>query len=219
VVISVDPFDVIFLKPLDSITCLFEAQPEPFLCGALKLHSFNARVYEHEFNRSGQPTPHTPSGYNFLNAGTWISRAGYARRLLKDLLDTGVLNACLMDQEVFTSLYISSPERISLDWQCRIFHNLLFKDFISRRADLEDLEFLGNVVKNTCTGTEPCILHASGNTRMKEIALALAYELSLCTPVRDMKNYFSKALFHFGKILRISWNEMSLPDLRRVLSS
>jgi len=49
VILSVDPFDVIFLTYL-------------------------------EFNRTGEPTPETATGYNFLNAGTWISTAAYAFR-------------------------------------------------------------------------------------------------------------------------------------------
>ena len=214
VVISVDPFDVLFLRPLEDILALFHRQVSPFLCGALKLRSFNAKVYDREFNRSGLPTPATPTGYDFLNAGTWISRAGYARRLLRELFRCGAMNECLMDQEVFTSVYISDPAVMDIDWSCKIFHNVLFRDFITRRPDISDLEFRDGMIRNRACGTEPGILHASGNTRMRKIALALGYDPSLTRPVHDLKNYLSKAVFHFREIIRISWKSIMDPVLQ-----
>src|ERR1035437_6837116 len=82
VLLSGDPFDVVFLCGLDEIEAKFRRCRAPFLCGALKLGPWLGRVYNWEFNRSGQPLPANPSVYDHLNSGTWISTAGYARRLI-----------------------------------------------------------------------------------------------------------------------------------------
>lgn len=140
-VLSVDPFDVIFLSGLEEIETKFRKLDIPFLCGALKLRSFNAMIYEYEFNRTGFPSPENPNGYNFLNAGTWISTAGYAYNLLSMMTDNGQLCSSDMDQEVFTAQYISDRTVMDIDWRCQLFQNILFKDFVTRRPDLDDIQF------------------------------------------------------------------------------
>lgn len=206
-ILSVDPFDVIFLSGMEEIEEKFREQDAPFLCGALKLHSFNASVYDHEFNRTFLPTPSTPTGYNFLNAGTWISTAGYASRLLTKLSCDGQLQACDIDQEVFTALYIIDSSALDIDWNCQIFHNLLFTNFVTRRPDLSDIEFKEGKIRNIGTGSTPSILHASGNVIMKEIALSLGYERRLAIPEKDLKNYLRKAYFHLAKILSFTFKQ------------
>ena len=204
IVLSVDPFDVIFLSGLDEVEAKFRQTGASFLCGALKLQFFNALVYDHEFNRTPWPTPSTPTGYNYLNAGTWISTAGYAYRLLKDLIDTGQFVFNDIDQEIFTALYIWDSDRVDIDWKCQVFYNLLFSDFLTRRPDLTDLQYRDGRIRNRATGSIPPVLHASGNVIMKEIALSLGYEPGLTIPEKDMKNYMKKAVFHLGKILKYS---------------
>lgn len=56
-ILSVDPFDVIFLAESGEIEEKFWNLNIPFLCGALKLRSFNARVYDHEFNHTSLSIP------------------------------------------------------------------------------------------------------------------------------------------------------------------
>ena len=210
-VLSVDPFDVVFLAGLDEIEEKFARHQTPFLCGALKLRSFNARVYHHEFNRTGLPAPETPTGYNFLNAGTWISTAGYASGLLNRLTCTGLLQSCDIDQEVFTALYIRDCSVMDIDWKCSLFQNILFTDFITRRPDLSDIRIHNNRIMNPSTDTQPSILHASGNVVMREIASSLGYPDYLTIPEKDLKNYTRKAVFHLGKILRYSVTQKFSP--------
>ena len=194
-IISVDPFDVIFLSGLDEIESKFCNMKIPFLCGALKLGRFFGNVYNLEFNRTKKPTPRTPTSYDFLNAGTWISKADYACRLFKKLIVNNSLADTDIDQRLFTGIYIRNRSIMNIDWGCKIFHNLLFKDFITRRPDLKDLNFNNTRILNTVTGSSPCILHASGNTKMREIALALGYDQSLTLPQQDTLGYSKKAFF------------------------
>ena len=203
-VLSVDPFDVIFLSGLEEIETKFRKQDAPFLCGALKLKSFNAKVYEYEFNRTTIPSPENPNAYNFLNAGTWVSTAGYAYNLLSHMIESGQLQVKDMDQEVFTAHYITDRTVIDIDWRCLLFQNILFMNFVTRSPDLEDIQFSGGRITNVSTGSQPSLLHASGNVIMKKIARSLGYADHLAIPEKDMKNYFRKASFHLGQILSYS---------------
>jgi hypothetical protein len=201
VVISVDPFDVVLLAGLGEIEARFRCSGAPFVCGALKLGPLLRRVYEREFNFSGQRVPHNPTGYDYLNSGTWISTAGYARRLIDRLVREFEMRPTDMDQEILTSVYVHRRADVDIDWRCDIFHNLLFKNFITRTPDLKDLEFDNGRVRNVATGTQPCILHASGNARMEGIAKRLGYSAEVARPTENGKNYFKKALFHFLQLV------------------
>src|ERR1035437_4459189 len=157
IVIIVDPFDVVFLCGLDEIEYKFSKISSSFLCGALNLRKFAGTIYNYEFNRTGKKFKATPTNYNYLNSGTWISHAGYAEYLINELVDKFQMTETSMDQRLMTSIYIQNLYNVDIDWQCEIFHNLHFKDFITRRADLKDLKFYDNRVMNTATGSRPCI--------------------------------------------------------------
>lgn len=202
IIISVDPFDVIFLCEIDEIEYKFSSLNIPFLCGALKLDAFNRSIYNFEFNRTGKLIPVTPTGYNFLNSGTWISRAGYAVKLIDMLVEKYQMTEVTMDQQLLTDLYIQDGSVVGIDWQCEIFHNILFIDFITRKPDLKDIVFNATRIKNITTGTFPCILHASGNARMGNIAMKLGYEKAAATPYKAQINFTKKAFFHIGKLLK-----------------
>lgn len=201
VVVSVDPFDVVFLCGLDEIERKFRRLSVPFLCGALRLGPLLRRVYQREFNLSGKSMPRNPSGYDYLNSGTWIATAGYARRLIDRLLGEFAMGPTDMDQEILTSLYVHERWTVEIDWRCDIFHNLLFKNFLTRKPDLKDLEFRAGRITQVATATQPCILHASGNALMEEIAERLGFDKSCAQPTENNKNYFKKALFHLIQLL------------------
>jgi hypothetical protein len=202
IIIVVDPFDVIFLCGLDEIEYKFNKVSTPFLCGALNLGKITGKIYDFEFNRTRKKLPQTPTRYNYLNTGTWISHAGYAQYVIDELVNKYHMNDISMDQQLFTGIYVHKLYNVDIDWKCEIFHNLLFKDFITRRADLKDLKFVDNRVVNIASGSKPCILHASGNSNMKELALRLGYEQEVIVPVNSTINFTKKAFFHIGQILK-----------------
>lgn len=205
-VISVDPFDTIFLCGLDEIEDKFEKMPASFLCGALNLGRFRGAIYNYEFNKTEKKLPRTPTNYNFPNTGTWISSAGYARDLIDELVNKHQMTKTSMDQQIITGIYINNSLKVEIDWNCEIFHNLLFKDFITRRADLKDLVFYDSRIINSASGSKPCILHASGNANMKNLALRLGYDRGTAIPVHDGINFAKKTYFHISQILKSSKN-------------
>lgn len=204
IVISVDPFDVIFLCGLDEIERKFNKIPALFLCGALNLGKVNGAIYNYEFNKTDKAPPRTPTNYKFLNTGTWISRAGYARYLIDILVDKYKMSETSMDQQILTGIYINGSYKVDIDWNCEIFHNLLFKDFITRRPDLKDLEFYDSRIINTVSSSKPCILHASGNSKMNKIASRLGYNHETIVPANNVLNFTKKTFFHINQILKSS---------------
>lgn len=202
-IIIVDPFDVIFLSGLDEIEYKFNKLSCDFLCGALNLGKLAGAIYNYEFNTTGKKLPVTPTNYNFLNTGTWISRAGFAQYLIDELVDKFHMIDTSMDQQLLTSVYVQKLYNVDIDWRCEIFHNLLFKDFITRRADLKDLKFIDGRVINTASGLRPSIIHASGNTKMRELGLRLGYERNVLTPENNVLNFTKKAFFHIGQLLKL----------------
>ncbi len=202
VVIIVDAFDVIFLSGIDEIEYKFNKSSSSFLCGALNLGKLSGRLYNFEFNRSGIKLPATPTSYNFPNTGTWISHAGYAVYLIDELINKFHMTDETMDQRLFTSIYAQNLYNMNIDWKSEIIHTLFFKDFITRRADLKDLKFFENRVMNTSSGTKPCIIHATGSTSMKELALKLGYDSKIVVPENSTVNFVKKAFFHLGQLLK-----------------
>jgi hypothetical protein len=201
IVIIVDAFDVIFLCGLDEIEYKFNKTSYSFLCGALNLGKLAGKVYNYEFNKTGVMPPATPYNYSFLNSGTWISSASYAQYLIDELIEKYQMTELSMDQQLLTALYVQNLYNVNIDWSCEIFHNVIFKDIVTRKADLKDLKFYDNRALNTASGTKPCIIHAPGNTDMKELALKLGYESNILNSERDAYNFTKKSLFHIGQII------------------
>jgi hypothetical protein len=200
IVLSVDPFDVIFLTDLAELAERYRPYYGKFVCGALKLGRGLAAVYNAEFNRSGEALPRTEFGYDHLNTGTWMANAGCARLVIDRLVEREKMMDKDMDQERLTSMYIRGDAEVALDWRCDLFHNLLFKDFLTRRPNLTDIEFSEGRVYNRATETWPCVLHASGNARMETIARSLGYPAEVTHPTSSQKNFSRKAIFHIQKI-------------------
>ena len=96
--------------------------------------------------------------------------------------------------------YITNKEEIRIDWKCEIFHNLLFSNPITRKPDMTDIEYAGSRIYNNSTNTSPCLIHASGNALMDDIAVSLGYSGKILRPVENNLNFFKKAVFHIVQL-------------------
>ncbi len=191
---------MVFLTDLGELAERYRPYRGKFVCGSLKLGRGLAAVYNTEFNKSGQAMPHTSFGYDFLNSGTWMASAACARSVIDWLVEQEKMTDKDMDQERLTGLYVRGDAEVALDWRCDLFHNLLFRDFLTRRPNLTDLEFEKGRVFNRATGTWPCLLHASGNARMERIARSLGYPAEVSRPAQSQKNFTRKAFFHMQQL-------------------
>lgn len=202
IVISVDPFDVVFLSGLEEIIEKYQFARTEFICGAVKLKGLMKSVYEIEFNRSGIVTPEASTGYNYLNAGTWISRAGYAARLITEFENNYGIKPSDIDQQILTELFLRKQCSLDIDSECNLFQNIIFKNFISRVPDLKDIGFNHNRISNLANGTYPSILHVSGNTHMENIAIQLGYCGDIINPIKSTQLFARKAFFYSRKLLK-----------------
>jgi hypothetical protein len=134
IVLSVDPFDVVFLTHLAELEERYRPYHGKFVCGALKLGWGLAAVYNAEFNKSGEAIPKTEFGYDHLNSGTWIANADCARSVIDRLVEQEKMTDKDMDQERLTSMYVRGDAEVALDWRCDLFHNLLFRGFPDPQA-------------------------------------------------------------------------------------
>ncbi len=200
IILAVDPFDVIFLCDLDEIEEKFRQSGSKLIVGALKVGKIMQRVYNAEFNKTGKPTPKTKYGYDYVNSGTLITTAGYAVELFDRFVSEFGMTPVTMDQEIFTALHVHGTGEVDLDWKCEIFHNLLFTRLITRKPNLKDLKFDKNRFFNTSTGTYPCIIHASGNAFMDDLAIKLGYDPEKIKPVEGNINFLKKAFFHIVQL-------------------
>lgn len=206
IILSVDPFDVVFLCATGEIEEKFRKSGSEILLGAMKLGRVMQKVYNSEFNKTGRPTPKTLHGYDYLNSGTYITTAGFMVRLIDRFISDYGMTPVSMDQVIFTSLYIKGKENIEIDWKCELFHNLLFSNPVTRKPDMTDIEFRDRRIYNTATGTYPCLIHASGNALMDGIAVLLGYEGEAIIPVENNINFFKKAVFHITQL----WKEITI---------
>lgn len=55
IILSVDPFDVVFMAGPEEIEAKFRAMDVPFLCGALKLRAFNAEFTSMNLTEADRP--------------------------------------------------------------------------------------------------------------------------------------------------------------------
>ncbi len=161
-VLILDGFDTFIVSDSAEIERKFEHINKPIICAAERKHAspvWNA-AYEKIFNSSGI-YPSTPTGYKYLNAGAWISTAGYAL----DLLGNPSIKNSTNDQTFFTYLYLKG--KVFIDYRCEIF------TCIRRETDLA---LIKDRFRNVFTDSSPCIIHAPADVSMKNIVSHLGYD-------------------------------------------
>lgn len=175
IVIVVDGFDTFIISNLDEIIQKFKEINKPMICAAERKHHnyiWNI-VYERIFNKRNS-YPQTPTIYNYLNAGAWITSSGYILDLLKDV----PLHNTTNDQALFTYLYIN--EKIAIDYECKIFTCI---------RNESDLLYTNGRYENIFTKEYSCIIHAPADVSMKNLIHYMGY-----TPV---KYYFYQRVWKY----------------------
>lgn len=97
--------------------------------------------------------PSAPFRYRYINAGSYIGRAGDILTLF-DAMRFERIPAKFNDQAILTDYYLANPQSFTLDTKCELFQNLCDSH--------QDIERIKGVYTNTLTNTRPLIFHASG---------------------------------------------------------
>ena len=207
-VLSVDPFDVVFLTDLDELAARYQPYHGKYVCGSLKLGRGLAAVYNTEFNKSGQRVPHTEFGYDHLNTGTWMANAACARSVIDRLVEQEKMTDKDMDQERMTKMYIRGDAEVALDWRCDLFHNLLGLSDPQAKPDRPRVRERWFFDHTPPRGPGRACSTPRATRAWKAYARALDYPAEVSRPAQSQKNFTRKATFPtFSSWLRASWED------------
>jgi len=158
IVLFTDSYDAVFVAGLDRISETYSALNHPFVVSA-----------EQNFNIVSHPLlyywinfypwlryPQLPKPYRHLNSGGFIGESKY----ILDILDTlSMTEESPSDQTFFSHYLMKNPGTIALDYQHRLF------TCNGGRCGLESRDYavIDSRLKNTVTGTYPCVWHIPGS--------------------------------------------------------
>ncbi len=165
-VLYVDGFDCVFLRDLEYIERQFKTFNHPFVISTEQNFNCGSSLLQKLFYYFKYPAGKKP--YRFLNAGSWIAKADYARSILeKVLVENGD------DQDLLNKYLALNHDSLSLDYRHEIF------TCTAGRSGLEtqDYEIEDGMIKNQITDSYPAIFHAAGKNfiGLSEIIKFLPY--------------------------------------------
>ena len=162
IVLYTDSYDAFFLAGEDEILRKYQKRNVPLLFSAEQNLNQDGGMFQKWSVYQGLQKGVKP--YQYLNAGGYIGRAGYIRKLLEKTLDWEV-----SDQSSFNTYFAQSGEALHLDDENEIF------SCTAGRTGLETLHYRAknDRLVNKHTGAKPCIIHfAAKNFRGANILLS-----------------------------------------------
>lgn len=119
--------------------------------------------------------PKSPTPYRYLNSGTWIGVAKYAREMLAEVIaKAGKDFKNANDQKLVADMFISGKYGIKLDYQCEVFQSMHNTDppglpYCNPRNEL----VLTNDKRwqNKLTNTRPAIFHFNGGGKKHHLQM------------------------------------------------
>jgi hypothetical protein len=118
--------------------------------------------------------PLSPTPYRYLNSGTWVALAKYARRLLKTIIERAgdnFMNA--NDQKLVADMFISQEYPIALDYYSEIFQSMHSTD----PPDLpychpsQHIHLKNKSYRNRLTNSFPSIFHFNGGGKAHHLEM------------------------------------------------
>lgn len=151
-VMYVDGYDVVFLAGCEEIEAKFKAFDHPFVIATEQNCNVDGGLWVRLPVWLRYPKGRRP--YRFINAGSYLGRAGYMRELLPRLQ----IRESDREQSFFNRFYVDHPEAMALDYAHQIF------TCTAGRTGLEEDDYRveGERLRNTITGSLPSVLHCPG---------------------------------------------------------
>jgi hypothetical protein len=163
-VVVIDAFDTLLVSGVHDLAAQFSMANLPFICAAERRHrSAIWNTMQERIFGGSVPSAHPATEYQYLNAGAWISTAGYALDLLREREGDRFIN----DQKFFADLFATG--RVFIDDWCNIFV------CIRSEADLSITQNSPYRVASRRTGAHPCIVHAPAGVSLRTTTKALGY--------------------------------------------
>jgi len=152
IVLYTDGYDSVFLSGLEYMEKEYIKMNHPFVMGSEQ--NFNCDAPALAKLRFYLNYPKGKKPYRFLNAGGWIGRSGYVKKMLKLVQKEGE-----NDQNMLNQYITKNHGSIKLDHDQKIF------SCMAGRSGMEDRDYRlddNGKIQNTLTGSYPGILHAAG---------------------------------------------------------
>lgn len=163
VMLFTDAFDVMFTNSSRNILRIFESMDTNILfageCGC----------WPHVMEDNGRPCfrdyPKAPTPYRYLNSGTWIAKAGYAKEMLLAVIQEAGKNfANANDQKLVADMYMQGRFGIKLDFYSQIFQSMHMT--LSKPLPIcnptKDVKINNGHFHNSLTNTDPSVFHFNG---------------------------------------------------------
>ena len=156
VILFADAYDSLFVQNEQTILQKFREAGEQIIFSTEKLCHPDKTLMP-KFSSNNGP-------WRFLNSGGFIGWSKDLYQLLDDVvkynegIDAPTKKMARNDQYIWTRYYLENPDRIKLDYDCRIFQSILWTN------PTRELEFSKTQMINRKTGHDPCVLHFNGGT-------------------------------------------------------
>lgn len=193
IVVYTDAFDSVFL-----------ASPEEFEKALQPVTSDLVFSAEQNFHMKGHPLfylwqnlpiyrryPNSPTRYRFINAGSFIGRAG---RLVRLPTECGIAIDTPSDQTIFTRYFVSNPGAFELDYS----HNLMTCNGGRIGFEATDYVWQDGRLKNRISQSYPCLLHVPGKNELslQKLAEQSPFGGGEQPTLEDKKTYRRRQLLH-----------------------
>lgn len=166
-----DAFDVLFTEESQHIVDIFLKRNYKILfageCGC-----WPHIVEDPKACFSGYPMAPTP--YRYLNSGTWIGIAKYARAMLLDVIQSAGNNfISANDQKLVADMFIAQKHPIALDYYAEIFQSMHSTDppDLPLCHPFPDLKLQNLKWSNQRTNTTPAVFHFNGGGKVHHLPM------------------------------------------------
>jgi hypothetical protein len=102
--------------------------------------------------------PNVESVWKFLNGGIYVGRVKNVISMLEVSLPK---MKGIIDQEIFSTLYVNNECNIEIDYNCKVFQTLFM-------LEDNDLTVSENQIKNNKTGHFPILVHGNGKSSLSK---------------------------------------------------
>ena len=180
VIITMDAYDTFIVANYDEILNKYLNSNKKFLVGTH--NNCNNYISGIMYNISYSNDIFSK---NLLNAGMWISKVSYAKKVINLCLDLKITD----DQIALIKIMKTRPDLIQLDIDKVLFANLQFCNYLyPTKVYLERNGFIydnrSNRIINIENGNYPCLIHGPMNMKLCDLINKIYPEIKNCNDIK-----------------------------------
>lgn len=121
--------------------------------------TFNAETNCFPLSELAQKYPAAPGKWRYLNAGLYAGKVSAVKRMYTAVL--GDIVRVGDDQHALSLLFLSRPDLLALDYECRVFQSL-YNGSVGAGVNMPDFVIAGTTIRNKQFDTTPLLFHGNG---------------------------------------------------------